>query len=983
MLDLKRALAAALVAALAACATVEKVAEAPKRAGSALGSIFGRRAEAPATPPAQPAGPPAAGQPAQPPSTADLPPDPALRFGTLPNGMRYVVMKNATPPGQTSLRLRIDAGSLMETEDQRGLAHFLEHMAFNGSTNVPEGEMVKILERHGLAFGPDTNASTNFDQTVYELDLPKSDDEIIDTALMLLREATGEMLLDPAAIDRERGIVLSEERARATPGYRILEERYRFLLKGQLPPNRFPIGSTEVLRTASRERFVAFYNAYYRPERATLVAVGDFDPAAMEAKIRARFGSWRARGENGAQPDLGRIAERGTEAKVVVEAGGPATVQVAWINPPDLSEDSRARRRERLTRQLGFAVLNRRLERLARSAEPPFIAAGAFRYTDVRAADMTVLSVTGQPGQWRRNLEAVEQEQRRIVQWGVQPAELAREIAEYRTALQAAVAGSATRRTADLASGVVDAINEREVFTSDEFDLAFFEENIKTITAQQVSQELGRQFSGQGPLVFVTSPTPVEGGEQAVLAAFSTSRQAAVAAPAVVAAKPWPYDDFGRPAAVVETRDVLDLDTTFVRFANGVRLTVKPTRFRDDQVLVSVRVGDGYLDLPTDRPSLIWASALEYIEGGLGKLTAEEIEQILASKVYSAQFGLDEDSFVLSGRTRPEDQLAQLQVLAAYLTDPGWRPEPFERMRAYGATLLAQLESTPGGVFSRDGEYLLHSKDPRWRFPDRAQLEAARLQDLRAMLTASLARDPIEVVVVGDVNVDTVIEDVAATFGALPPRAPAARPSAQAQAVAFPAAVAQPVRLTHKGRPDQALAFIAFKGVDFPTNPQEARNLRMVEQVLRLRLLDELRERQGVTYSPNTDLEASWDFPGYGYVAASVEAPPDKLDGFFAAVAAIAKDLRERPITADELERARRPRVEAITRSQSTNEYWLTQLGGSQSDSRRLDAIRASISGLERVTPADVQRAAQTYLTDARAWKLVIVPEAAPAAAAQ
>ncbi|MBX7248866.1 MAG: insulinase family protein [Caulobacteraceae bacterium] len=970
MPKLKRALVAALAAlAVSGGLAAERATALPDIRG-AIGALFKPKPKAER--------PPQPDQPTAPAAETDLPPDPALRFGILPNGMKYVLAHNATPPGQTSLRLRVDAGSLMEAEDQRGLAHFLEHMAFNGSTNVPEGEMVKILERAGLSFGADTNASTNFEQTVYELDLPRSDDATVDTALMLMRESVGSMTLDAGAIDRERGVVLSEERTRASPAYRILQGRYDFFLKGQLAPQRFPIGDTDVLKTAQRDRFLAFYNAYYRPERVTLVVVGDFDVAVMEAKIRSRFGDWRVSGPAGRAPDLGQIARRGVETHVLVEPGGPAGVQVAWINPPDLSADTRERRKARLVRELGFAVLNRRMESLARAANPPFIGAGAFRYTDTRSADITVLSVTGQPGQWKQNLTAAEQEQRRIVQFGVQQAELDREIAEYRTQLEAAVAGSATRRTAALAEGIVDSINAREVFTADDFDLALFEETVKGLKADKVTQELKAQFAGQGPLVLVTSPTPVEGGDAAVAAAFAESRQAVVTAPPVISVKAWPYDDWGPAGEVVSTRDVIDLDTTFVTFANGVRLTVKPTKFRDDQVLVQVRMGHGYLDLPRDRQALLWAAGLEYVEGGLGQMTAQELEQTLAATVYGASFSVDEDAFALSGRTRPQDLRRQLEVLAAYATDAAWRPEPFERVRTYGLSILDQLMSTPAGVFSREGEALLRSGDMRWRFPTQEEFRSARLDTLRAAIADPMSRGPVEVIIVGDVSVEAATEEVAATFGAMAPRPAAAEPPAEAAQVRFPAGVAQPVRLTHRGRPDQALGFVGWPGVDFAAQPQEARKLRMLQLVLELRLLDELRERQGVTYSPNTSLETAWAFPGYGYVSASVQAPPDKLKAFFDAVTAIARDLRDNPVTADELERARKPRLEQLMKAQVTNEYWLGQLEGAQTDPRRLDAIRATLSGLERITAADVQATARRYLTDDRAWKLEIVPEGTP-----
>ena len=239
---------------------------------------------------------------------SDIAVDPEIRFGTLPNGMRYALRRQTIPEGQAALRLRIDAGSLMEADDQQGLAHFLEHMAFNGSQAVPEGEMIKILERLGLAFGADTNASTGFDETIYKLDLPRTDAETVDTSLMLMRETARNLLIAPDAVDRERGIVLSEERARDTPAYRTYKARLAFLLKGQRVNERYPIGLTQVLQDAPAQRIRDFYEAYYRPERAVIVAVGDFDLDLMEGKIREAFADWAPAAGDGAGSEFEEIA---------------------------------------------------------------------------------------------------------------------------------------------------------------------------------------------------------------------------------------------------------------------------------------------------------------------------------------------------------------------------------------------------------------------------------------------------------------------------------------------------------------------------------------------------------------------------------------------------------------------------------------------------------------------------------------------------
>ncbi len=269
-------------------------------------------------------------------AASDIPADPAVRYGLLPNGMRYALLHNATPPGQASFRLRIDAGSLMERDDQKGLAHFMEHMAFNGTKEVPENEMLRILERLGLAFGADTNAFTSFDQTAYLLELPRTNDETVDAALRIMREQVSEALMAADAVDDERGVIEGEERMRNTPQLRIAKAQFGLLASGQRLSNRFPIGDLDIIRTAPRERFVEFYDAYYRPNRATFIAVGDFDVEVMEGKVRAAFESWTPKAADGPDPDLGQVAARGPETRVLVEPGIQSSVDINWIRPPDL-----------------------------------------------------------------------------------------------------------------------------------------------------------------------------------------------------------------------------------------------------------------------------------------------------------------------------------------------------------------------------------------------------------------------------------------------------------------------------------------------------------------------------------------------------------------------------------------------------------------------------------------------------------------------
>ncbi len=234
---------------------------------------------------------------------SDIPPDPAVKFGVLPNGMRYAIMRNGTPSDQVSIRLRIAAGSMQETASQRGLAHFLEHMAFRGSLHLADGEINKTLERLGARFGADTNASTGQEETIYQFDIPKSDDQTIDTALGITREIASNLNLDPAAAQTEAGVVLSELKLRDSPASRALQAQINFMLQ-DAHATALPNGDPAIIATAPVAQIRAYYQAYYRPERATLILVGDLDPDRAEAGIRKHFSDWKGVGDKGRDPAL-------------------------------------------------------------------------------------------------------------------------------------------------------------------------------------------------------------------------------------------------------------------------------------------------------------------------------------------------------------------------------------------------------------------------------------------------------------------------------------------------------------------------------------------------------------------------------------------------------------------------------------------------------------------------------------------------------
>ena len=537
------ATAASLILALlaAGCASTQGAAPAAKPAAAAVSTAPAAPALAPATAAALRERRIWAHE------ASELKPDPAVTYGQLPNGLRYALMRNALPSKTAAVRMRFGVGSMMEADDQRGLAHFLEHMVFNGSQNIPEGEMVKLLERLGLAFGPDTNAYTSFLETVYQLDLPDTRDELVDKSLMLMRETADRLLLSPAAIDRERGVILSEKRTRESPQFRALVARLNFLYPDSPIGQRLPIGTEEVIERAPRERFLDLYQGWYRPDNALLVVVGDLDPVAIEQKIRAQFGDWQRPATPIVQPELGKVTPSKLAAGYFQDPSLPTVISFGPQRPYELTPDTAADRRLNLARDLGFSMLSRRFDTLTRKPGTVLINGGAGYSGSFDIAEGPSVSVVSKPENWQAALAVGEQELRRALQYGFSDAELQEQLSNLRTAYRNAAEGAATRRTRNLANALVGDFDGRTVFTTPAEDLRLFEAAASGITRAEVEAAFAAAWGEDPPRIFMSSAATLGKPEAEILAAYGASRAVAVTAPEVASTAAFAYADPGTP----------------------------------------------------------------------------------------------------------------------------------------------------------------------------------------------------------------------------------------------------------------------------------------------------------------------------------------------------------------------------------------------------------------------------------------------------
>ena len=904
---------------------------------------------------------------------SDLPADSSVRFGTLPNGMRYAIKRNATPTGAVSLRFRIGAGSLMERDNEQGIAHVLEHMAFRGSAHVPDGDMVKKLQSLGLTFGADTNAFTAPTQTVYSFDMPKNDAASLDTALTLMREIASELTLSQAALDTERNVVLAEARLRDVPVQRLQTSDWAFLYGNRAAAALQPIGKDAIVAHANAALLRGFYEAWYRPERATLMIVGDVDPDEIEAKIKAAFSNWHDRAPPRTAVQYAPPLRHPDSVKLFAEAGVQPYLIYSWVRPYDASPDNKANETRDVVRFIALGVLNQRLAVMGHDANPPFVNASASHDHTATIADTTNLVVTYRAGQPADGLKAVERAWREAVQNGGRQDEIDQIVSQFRTFFQGNADASDTTPSPQVIAGLLRSVDERTVFTAPSSDLKLFDDVARNLKLEQVDDALKYIFGGDGPLYFASATAPLPGGEAGVKATIAAADAAPFAAAAPATLPPWPYGGFGKPGTVATTTTVDEFGVTYVRFDNGVLLTVKPTKFHAGQILISVRLGEGRLGLPTDRVSPTWALGGAFVQGGLGKYSIDDLQKLMAGKQWGVTLDTTDDTFLMTGQSRASDLDAEMQVLAAYVSDPAWAPQAFEQVRASEATNLEEQQASPTGVLGHDFAGLSHDGDKRWVQPTQQEVSAATLDRTKALVADAMATGPLDVTIVGDTTVTDAIRTVAATFGALPRRESQDDPATGDQT--FPDPTAEPVVLTHHGAANQAIAMIAWPTKGFLPDMKLQRTLRVLSEIFSQRLLDQLRTREGITYTPGASTVSSIDSKTYGYFYALAQIPPDKIANFYASADAVAADLRDKPVGDDELNRARGPRMEDIQRQQQTNEYWLSLLAGSQVNPRMLDVIRSTVPDIQSVTAADVQKAAQDWLKDPKAWRAIVVPQ--------
>ncbi len=900
--------------------------------------------------------------------------DPQVLAGTLPNGLRYYVRANHKPEKRAELRLAVNAGSVLEDADQLGLAHVVEHMAFNGTEHFQRHELVDYLESIGMRFGADLNASTGFDETIYLLQVPTDSGGALAKGIEILGDWAHGQLFDTTMVHKERGVVLEEWRLGRGAEERISNKQLPVLFGGSRYAERIPIGTAESIEHFDPKALVRFYHDWYRPDLMAVVAVGDFDAKQVESMIRRTFAAIADPTNERARTLFSVPANDTTRYSIATDREAERTqVSVYWKLPADSVRTPADYRRE-LVEHLYDRMLSSRLSELAQKPNPPFIGAGAGRGRLVRADRVAFLGAAVKDGGVERGLGALVTEAERARRHGFTPGELARQKAVLLRSMEQAYDERDKTESSDFAGDYVDNFLNGDPVPGIAVEYRLYQQLLPGITLDEVNA-LARQALGDRDRVVLVSAPDKPG------VAVPTQAQLAAVFDSVKHATIEPYHDdvadaplvpkLPAPARIVSERALGNLGARELRLGNGVRVILKPTRFKADEVLLDAW-SPGGASLLSDREAALADLIPGAVRaGGLGTFSQIELTKALAGKAARVYPSLGETTQELTGSASAKDLETLLQLAYLTVTAPRADTAAFAALKQRLRAAIENRGADPEGVYSDSLDAVLTQHSPRARPLTPALLDSLDLGEaLRVYRARFGAADDMTFVLVGSFAVDSIRPLMVKYLGALP--AGGRHERFRNVAPTPPTGVVK--KVVRKGVDPKSRVDLVFSGpFDFTAANRQA--LRALAEVLDLHLRDVVREQLGGTYDIGASARSDRDpTPRYS-LTISFGCAPDRVDALTARVfQEIARIRAQGPSAADLAkvkEQERREREVALQQ----NGWWLSRLAFAAAYEPDFSRVLEGGRLIEGTSAATVQAAAVRYLNVSRYVEGVLLPE--------
>ncbi|HKE01237.1 MAG TPA: insulinase family protein, partial [Planctomycetota bacterium] len=846
--------------------------------------------------------------------------------------------------------------------------------------------LIEWFQKHGMSFGGDTNAHTGFSETVYELDLATSDETALREGLTVLRDFADGASLIEKEVQAEKGIVDAEERERDSAGYRVLVKTLELALDGTRPAQRLPIGVKSVRDAFDNKAVRAFYEKWYRPDTMTLVVVGDFGALDPEVLIRAAFADMPSRpGPRPSEPALGK-ATLAHPAFAIHEKELPqVSVEFERVKPFAPRPETVAQWKSELPGEYARAMLNLRFSELAKKPDAPFLRARAYDTHDeadgagIRVLEGDSIELTATPERWKDALAFGEQELRRALQHGFEKSELDEVRANVLRALDEAVEKEKTRSSMGYVNALLGTAEEGGVPVAATDRRAILKPAIEALTVEACHDAYKKVWS-EGTLMLAASGAADFGADPAktLRELYDASAKVKVEPRAAAKSAAFAYASSPEKAGKVASRRDVAEGIVEAELSNGVRVRVKKTDFKEREILVRVRTGGGRTALPPKDAAVAFAADPIVRGGGLGKHSVDDIRRLMAGKEVDARFRVGGDSLELSGSTTPDDLLLECELLCAGLTDPGWRDDGDVQFRRALPSQYEQMKHRTVGPLLLEFLPALFGGDLRFApLPPQSDVEAATKDRVKAWILPQVARGPLEVAFVGDVDVDATLAAAARTFGAMPKRE---GKRDAAYATAPPPKTGIRMEREVESADPSSLVVVMFPVTD-GKNAEFRRKIDFLAEVLSDRLRVDVREKLGAAYSPGAVAQLSRTFDKQGVVVIQSGAETAKASAMVDACLGVADKLAKEGVTQEEVDRLREPITKRVRDERRQNGFWAEVLSEAYTRPQGIDEVGTAMATFEKISAADLTPLAKEYLRADRACVFVGKPQEKPASA--
>lgn len=881
--------------------------------------------------------------------------------GVLPNGFRYFILPHTSPKNDISLRFIVNAGSLDEHDDERGFAHFIEHMAFNGTKNHPPDTVQSFFQRLGMTLGPDVNANTSYTHTTYLIDLPSSHASELDEGLNLIRDYADGQLFLRNEVTQESGVVISELKARDSAGTRLSGQFLEELYSGTPVPDRDVIGVAEQISTATPEKLAAFYHRNYVPSRMILAVVGPVDAAKLSEKIAAIFGSMTGTAGDPPAPPVSPPPFTGAKPHIIVVPTSKGTViefVAIGTRPPDTGEGRRAE----LVQRIATSLLNTRLS--VRREHEDFTQFGqpraGYDLTPFSSLVHHSLAISPNPDSWSDGVELLESELRRARTGFSQP-EVDEAVTVLLTSLRNRVADGTGQPANRAAEEVARALVTGRSWRTPANELAEVTAALAGLKASEVTLALTQIFPADGLHLVLRVPPNHEIKPDRLLTAYQRSMARPLKKPAAESGElTFRYENFGPPGKVTKSDVVPDLGLTLAEFANGVRLNVRPSSFEPERFRLRIVFPVNYSFIPNNSGGFADLAGLILLHSDLRKHKESEVTRLVKLHSISPQFSVNNGTPVL-GLSGPSGELPfALRLLAALLSDLEMDVDHYRMALGYYSGMQHALLTNPRPYALTEALFVYTGKDTRVLMNPPEAYRNVDPDEPERWLRVNVLQGPLEIGIVGDVTPEQVIAAANTTVGALKRRGSGDKPGPP---------LASPTKATRgEGSADlpasTSMSCVLWP-VRLPDDPRHNAALAFATDVLRERLMIVLREVFGATYSTDTRVHRDAVQRDFAYAAMINTFEPGVAAKWTEGSLRLAAQLAEKGVNADEFARLREPLRTRFNNDLLNNSWWLNSVVcTAQSQPSNLEEARVHGTVVDTLTPADVNEAAKVFKPD-------------------